>query len=232
MTAKRTFAFPRRIAPEFCMNIRLLKTEGAVLPQEGSRECRALDALAAARAKVESTQASHHGHAGITRHSPRDGFNGFLRALPGDRAFLPPSPRRAHIAIIANLTPASGRQDHTASPSASAPFVRTNVCAACFRVHRIPSPTFVTIAKRPFCVGRDGETMEVIWVKREGAIFLHEGLDSKSVICPTTDEFENDAPIISAIVLGIVMPGPCAGHPRLVGPPLYGRNIKCDTTSP
>src|SRR3954469_20546544 len=29
---------------------------------------------------------------GITRHSPRNGFNGFLRALPGDRAFLPPSP--------------------------------------------------------------------------------------------------------------------------------------------
>jgi hypothetical protein len=36
---------------------------------------------------------SHHGHTGITRHSPRDGFNGFLRALPGDRAFLPPSSR-------------------------------------------------------------------------------------------------------------------------------------------
>ena len=28
----------------------------------------------------------------FTRHSPRDGFNGFLRALPGDRACLPPSP--------------------------------------------------------------------------------------------------------------------------------------------
>jgi hypothetical protein len=27
----------------------------------------------------------------ITRHSPRNGFNGFLRALPGDRALLPPS---------------------------------------------------------------------------------------------------------------------------------------------
>jgi hypothetical protein len=30
----------------------------------GRRECRALDAPAALRAKVESTQASHHGHAG------------------------------------------------------------------------------------------------------------------------------------------------------------------------
>jgi hypothetical protein len=42
------------------------------------------------------------------------------------------------------LTPASGRQDHTTSPSAEAPLVlRRN------RVHRIPHPTFVTIAKRP-----------------------------------------------------------------------------------
>ena len=34
---------------------------------------------------------SHHGHTGITRHSPRNGFNGFLRDLPGDRACLSPS---------------------------------------------------------------------------------------------------------------------------------------------
>jgi hypothetical protein len=34
---------------------------------------------------------SHHGHTGLTRHSPRNGFNGFLRTLPGDRAFLSPS---------------------------------------------------------------------------------------------------------------------------------------------
>ena len=28
---------------------------------------------------------------GFNRHSLRNGFNGFLRALPGDQAFLPPS---------------------------------------------------------------------------------------------------------------------------------------------
>jgi hypothetical protein len=64
----------------------------------------------------------------------------------------------------------------------------------------------------PLCVGRDGETMEVIWVKREGAIFLREGLDSESVILPN-DGRVNDAPIISAVVHGIYRP--CAGHPRL-----------------
>jgi hypothetical protein len=40
---------------------------------------------------VVNTRVSHHGFTGITRHSLRNGFNGFLRALPGDRALLPPS---------------------------------------------------------------------------------------------------------------------------------------------
>src|SRR4051812_6745691 len=60
----------------------------------------------------------------------RNGFNGFLRALPGDRAFLSPSSADRS----ANLTPASRRQDHTTSPSASVLFVKTTN-----RVHRIPS---------------------------------------------------------------------------------------------
>ena len=38
-----------------------------------------------------------------------------IRALPGDRAFLPPSPAWK---IPRGLTPASGRQDHTTSPYA------------------------------------------------------------------------------------------------------------------
>jgi hypothetical protein len=97
---------------------------------------------------LETHECSHHRLTGVTRHSLRNGFNGFLRALPGDRAFLPPSladhglPVKADIAS-ANLTPASGRQDHTTSPSALAR------SSARRRVHRIPHPTFVTIAKRP-----------------------------------------------------------------------------------
>jgi hypothetical protein len=38
---------------------------------------------------------SHHRFSRINRHSLRDGFNGFLRTLPGDRAFLPPSSARS-----------------------------------------------------------------------------------------------------------------------------------------
>jgi hypothetical protein len=41
---------------------------------------------------VESTRVSHHEFTGNIRLSPRNGFNGLFRALPGDRALLPPSP--------------------------------------------------------------------------------------------------------------------------------------------
>src|SRR5713226_3527871 len=87
----------------------------------GRRESRVPAAPAASRAVKKSTRVSHYRSTGITRPSLRNGFNGFLRALPGDRAFLPPSPLRS--LLPRNLTPASGRQDHTTSPSASATFV-------------------------------------------------------------------------------------------------------------
>jgi hypothetical protein len=54
-------------------------------PIKGRRECRA---PMRPRQKVHG---SNHGHAGIIRHSPRNGFTVYF-ALPGDRALLPPSP--------------------------------------------------------------------------------------------------------------------------------------------
>jgi hypothetical protein len=73
---------------------------------------------------VGSTRVSHHEFTGNIRLSPRNGFNGFLRALPGDRALLPPSLTDNS----ANLTPASGCQDHTTSPSARVSFARALSC--------------------------------------------------------------------------------------------------------
>src|SRR5260370_38512982 len=55
----------------------------------------------------------------ITQHSPRNGFNGFLRALPADRAFLPPSPPRS--LLLKDSKRAAARQDQTAYPSAARP---------------------------------------------------------------------------------------------------------------
>ena len=76
------------------------------------------------------------------RHSLRNGFT----------AYIALSPVTGFLATVAsakldpqNLTPASGRQDHTTSPYASAPFViGTSASTASHR-------TFVTIASRPSC---------------------------------------------------------------------------------
>ena len=84
----RSFTISPHTSREFCCEL-------TALSNQGRRECRTLGASAATCAVVESTRVSHHGHAGNVRHSPRNGFNGFLRALPGDRAFLPPSPPRS-----------------------------------------------------------------------------------------------------------------------------------------
>src|SRR5271154_2005164 len=65
---------------------------------------------------VVNTRVSHHGYAETPGIPARNGFNGFLRTLPGDRAFLSPSPLRS--LLLTSLTPASRRQDHTTSPSA------------------------------------------------------------------------------------------------------------------
>jgi hypothetical protein len=103
---------------------------------------------------------SHHRFSRLNRHSLRDGFNGFLRALPRDRAFLPLSPARREN-VFADLAPASGRQDHTTSPSAPATFVRRAI-----RVHRTPASRVVTIGRN---------------------VPLHRGgmRESIGVICPT-----------------------------------------------
>src|SRR5436190_22764408 len=65
---------------------------------------------------------------------------GLFRALLGDRALLPPSLADRS----ANLTPASGvRTTRLCRPQACA------LVSSAAYVHRIPHPTFVTIAKRP-----------------------------------------------------------------------------------
>jgi len=122
------------------------------LANRGRRECRARDAPAASRAKQKSTRDSHHRSAERSGTPCANGFNGLLRALPGDRALLSPSSARC-MSIVTDLMPASRHQDHAILPSATGAFV---LCAT--RVHRIPHPTFVTIAKRPSF--RDG--MEAI----------------------------------------------------------------------
>src|SRR3981189_1659927 len=86
---------------------------------------------------------------------------GLLRALPGDRAFLSPSLADLY---STNLMPASRHQDHTTSPSASAPFVN-----GASRVHRIPSRVD-DVGQRP-SVGQDTRLVELICPTRKAEYF-------------------------------------------------------------
>jgi hypothetical protein len=111
-----SFAISPRDRARFTMNDVPPRITRAQCCPEREQGMPGADAPAAARGVVDSTRVSHHGHTGVARHSPRNGFNGFLRALPGDRACLPPSPPRS--LLLKNLIPASGYQDHATSPSA------------------------------------------------------------------------------------------------------------------
>jgi hypothetical protein len=108
----RVFAFPRHArARVFASNL---------VPRQirGRRECRANRSPAVSRVKEKHTKVVTTGlpkRSGI----PCAMVYGFLRGLPGDRAFLPPSPADNS----ANLISASRYQDATTSPSASLAFV-------------------------------------------------------------------------------------------------------------
>ncbi len=178
-------AFARRALSQIQFsNSKLVSRHGfTISPRVHASFCRKRPALSSQRAQgmpgarcarrsrawcVENTRVSHHGHTGNTRHSPRNGFNGFLRALPGDRAFLPPSPLRS--LLLKSLTPASGRQDHTTSPSASGALV-----FGAIHVHRIP-PRVRDDREPPLRLGRDsGEGFKVIWVIRKPKDFCERG---------------------------------------------------------
>src|SRR6202045_129334 len=149
------------ICPRFARDFLTLHSEGA---GNTGRPMRPI--AACAMSVVERTRVSQ-----VTPESPgtpRAMVYGLFRALPGDRAFLPPSPAL----LSANLTPASGRQDHTSSPSASAPFVKSASASTASR------PAAVTIACRP-SVGRDGGDIEVIWVFGKPEYFFKRGWTGK-----------------------------------------------------
>jgi len=136
-------------------------------PTRGRRECRAPDAPDS-RVCNGSERRTRVGQVTpeITRHSPRNGFNGFLRALLGDRAFLPPSSLDLS---STNLTPASGRQDHTTSPSASGAVVTSAI-----GVHRIP-PRVDDVAQRPSWRDGTADDIALICVSEKQKYFCKRG---------------------------------------------------------
>src|SRR5216684_153512 len=93
---------------------------------------------------------SHHRYTGNNPAFPAQWFYGLLRALPGDQACLTPSPAL----LLADLTPASGRQNDTTWPYASASFVRLAFAHLTLTRPPHPVPRFVT-TRDPPSVGRD-----------------------------------------------------------------------------
>jgi hypothetical protein len=116
---------------------------------------------------------SHHRYCQRTGIPRANGFNGFLRALFGDRAFLSPSSAQC-ASIAANLTSASRRQDHTTSPSAITSSVLRHV-----GVHRIPQPNVRDDRETPLLIGCGMRaTLRVIWGRAQRcapAAHWHDG---------------------------------------------------------
>ena len=140
----RTFGAASRsrgATPELCID--------HVPPKSRGRREKRVPAAPAAPCASRMHRDRDHRCRRINRPSLRNGFNGVLRALLGDRAFLPPSicgssrlnARSGSARHPQTLAPASGRQDHATSPSAIASLVRRAAIA-----HGLPRPAIRTRA--------------------------------------------------------------------------------------
>src|SRR6478609_7526147 len=97
---------------------------------------------------VVNTRVSHRRSPGNHPAFPHaNGFNGFLRALPGDRALLPPSPAKVAFCELDAGVEASGPHDFTVRVGTFRQIAPPASTASC--------PASVTIAIRP-SVGQDG----------------------------------------------------------------------------
>jgi hypothetical protein len=147
--------------PSLAGNFLALRSQRA----QGRPGARCTRGLACEKHKAKRTRA--YRFSGSSPAFPAQWFYGLLRALPGDRAFLSPSPAGNSRRLDASVE-ASGPHDFAVRVGA--------VRHGHFHVHRIPHPTSVTTAKRPSC-GR--ETAD-IWTDlpiRKIRIFSRKGLD-------------------------------------------------------
>src|ERR1700682_4273078 len=155
---------PRDLAARCARALRRLPPS---IRTRGRRESRVRAAPAVSRANMHKKT-----HTSIQVQRRQSGLPcamgyGLLRALPGERAFLPPSSLRN--LFLKNLTPASGCQDHTASPSARVTLVSRN-----FRVHRIP-PRVRDDREPPLSSGETGEVKSVICPTAKAEYFCAKG---------------------------------------------------------
>jgi hypothetical protein len=151
------------ISPESCIRIVPRKTEGAgkagrrMHPQPRMQKWKAYELVTTGSPEY--------------RPSLRNGFNGLLRARPGDRALLSPSPPRS-VSIFGRLISASGYQAHTTSPSAHS----MRRLAHGWRPSH-PTPNVRDDRETPLWRVRDDDCSIAVSTNLRSGIFLRKGLD-------------------------------------------------------
>src|SRR6478672_3544557 len=117
---------------------------------------------------------------------PAQWFYGLLRALPGDQACLTPSPAL----LSADLTPASGRQNDTTWPYASASFVRLAFAHLTLPRPPHPPPNVRDDSRNAPLWAGTMRDIEVIWVRRQTKFlkfgnYLLDRVLPHGLICPS-----------------------------------------------
>jgi hypothetical protein len=164
---RQTSAVPRRNAPELCISFR-------PSDDRGRRECRVLAATHGPPANKKAG-GSHHRYSRL-RHSLRNGFTAYTCSpwRPGLFAPIARSVRHA-----ANLASASGGQDHTTSPSAPAPFVRTKDARASPKRPSHPRLTSRDDRDTSLFIEAGWQQANHTFPKSGSRIFFARGLDSR-----------------------------------------------------
>ena len=142
--------------PKGCWKCAPLKTEGA-----GKTGCALHPRSRVQLHKRKRTRA--YRFSGSIPAFPARWSYGLYRALPGERAFLPPSSLRS--LLLKNLTPASRRQDHTTSPYASRAVRQKRIS-----VHRI-SPHVRDDREPPLLSGETGGFKSLICPRMKAEYF-------------------------------------------------------------
>jgi hypothetical protein len=164
--------------------------------QRGRRECRVMTSPMARLQQKSRRQSGRPDQPAF----PARWFTPYIALSPVSFAWLPPSSLRS--LLLKNLAPASERQDHTTSPSASATFVSRAI-----RVHRIPAPRIVTIGRNvPLHRGGMRESIVVIcpteqaltpatdWHDGQFAHGMHAEIARRASMCTRTIGSERVSP--------------------------------------
>jgi hypothetical protein len=153
MTSRHSLAFPRRDAPESWMS--LPPIEGA-----GNTGCALHPRSRVQKCTKKRTRA--YRFSGGNPAFPAQWFYGLFRALPGDRAFLPPSPAKVAFRELERQ-----RRGVRTTRLRRPPQARSSTAPSASTASR---PAYATIMIRP-SVGRDVIDIDLIWGSGKRNIF-------------------------------------------------------------